>query len=95
MEYFDWNTLGSFAGAAFAVGLITQITKNIPGIMKIPTQLWSYILSLAVLLLSQAFTAGLTLSGAVISLFNAAMVSLSANGGYQALVKMKDSFTAE
>ena len=95
MEYLDWNMLGSFAGAASAVGLITQITKNIPGIAKLPTQLWSYILALAVLLLSQAFTVGLTLSGAVISLFNAALVSLSANGGYQALTKMKDSFTAE
>ncbi len=95
MEFLDWNILGSFAGAASAVGLITQITKNIPGIVKLPTQLWSYILALAVLLLSQAFTAGLTLSGAMISLFNAAMVSLAANGGYQALVKMKDSFTAE
>ena len=95
MEYLDWNMLGSFAGAASAVGLITQITKNIPGIVKLPTQLWSYILALAVLLLSQAFTAGLTLSGAVISLFNAALVSLSANGGYQALTKMKDSFTTE
>ena len=87
--------LGSFAGAASAVGLITQITKNIPGIVKLPTQMWSYILALAVLLLAQAFTVGLTLSGAVISLFNAALVSLSANGGYQALSKMKDSFTAE
>ena len=95
MEYLDWNMLGSFAGAASAVGLITQITKNIPGIVKLPTQMWSYILALAVLLLAQAFTVGLTLSGAVISLFNAALVSLSANGGYQALSKMKDSFTAE
>lgn len=95
MEYLDWNTLGSFAGASFAVGLITQLTKNIPGIAKLPTQLWSYILAVAVLLLSQAFTAGLTASGALISLLNAAMVSLSANGGHQALVKMKDSLTAE
>ena len=95
MEYLDWNMLGSFAGAAFAVGMITQITKNIPGIKNMSTQLWSYILSLAVLLLAQAFTDGLTLSGAVVSLFNAAMVSLSANGGYQALLKMKNSFTAE
>lgn len=95
MDFFDWNMLGGFAGAAFAVGLITQITKDIPGIVKMPTQLWSYMLALAVLLLSQAFTSGLTLSGAVISLFNAAMVSLSANGGYQAMLKMKNSFTAE
>lgn len=95
MEYLDWNALGSFAGAGFAVGMLTQLTKNIPGIAKIPTQLWSYILAVAVLMLSQAFTAGLTASGALISLLNAAMVSLSANGGHQALVKMKDSFTAE
>ena len=95
MDFFDWNVLGSFAGAAFAVGLLTQITKSIPGIVKLPTQLWSYILSLAVLLLSHAFTEGITLSAAALSLVNAAMVSLSANGGYHALVKMKNSITAE
>lgn len=95
MEYLDWNMLGSFAGAVFAVGLITQITKNIPLIDKLPTQLWSYALSLAVLLLAEAFTDGLTLSGAMIALFNAAMVSLSANGGYQALIRMKDSLKEE
>lgn len=95
MEYLDWNAMGSFSGAALAVGLITQMTKGIPAIKKMPTQLWSYLLSLAALLLSQAFTAGLTLSGAVLSLFNAAMVSLAANGGYQALIRMKDSIAPE
>ena len=95
MDFFDWNMLGSFAGAVFAVGLLTQITKSIPGIVKIPTQIWSYILALAVLELSAAFTQGLTLSGAALALFNAALVSLSANGGHQALVKMKDSIKTE
>jgi len=95
MDFLNWNLLGSFAGAAFAVALITQVTKNIPGIAKLPTQLWSYIIALATLLLAQLFTDGFTASGAVLSLFNAAMVSLSANGGYQALTKLKDSIASE
>lgn len=95
MDFLDWNVLGSFAGASFAVALLTQVTKNVPGIAKLPTQLWSYIVALATLLLAQFFTAGFSASGAVMALFNAAMVSLSANGGYQALVKLKGSVFGE
>ena len=29
MELFDWSLLGSYAGAVFAVGVLTQITKGI------------------------------------------------------------------
>lgn len=59
MELFDWSLLGTNAGAAMAVAVLTQITKEIPGIVKIPTQLWSYILALLTLLLADAVRAGL------------------------------------
>lgn len=87
MEFFDWNLLGSYAGAAAAVGVLTQISKEIPGIRAIPTRLWSYLLALITLLLALLFTQGFSLQGAVLSAFNAAIVSLAANGGYDALHK--------
>ena len=89
MEFFDWSLLGSYAGAALAVAVLTQITKGISGIVKIPTQLWSYVLALITLLLALIFGPGFSASGAVLALFNAALVSLAANGGYAAVERLK------
>ena len=89
MEFFDWSLLGSYAGAALAVAVLTQITKGIPGIVKIPTQLWSYVLALITLLLALLFGPGFSAPGAVLALFNAALVSLAANGGYAAVERLK------
>lgn len=85
MEFFDWNMLATYAGAAMAVGILTQLTKGIVQIEKIPTQIWSYVLSLVVLVLAQVFGDGISLQSAVLAVFNAAIVSLGANGGYDAL----------
>ena len=89
MELFNWNMLGSYAGAAFAVAVLTQITKGIPLVKRIPTQLWSYALALVTLLAAAVFGPGLTPQGAVLALVNAALVSLSSNGGYEALNRVK------
>lgn len=89
MEFFDWSLLGSHAGAVLAVAVLTQITKGIPGIVKLPTQLWSYVLALITLLLALAFGPGFSASGAVLALFNAALVSLAANGGYAAVERLR------
>ncbi len=90
MEFFDWDGLGSYAGAAAAVGLLTQITKDAPGIRRIPTQLWSYLLALGTLLLALTFGGGFSAKGAVLALFNAALVSLASNGGYAAVNRVKE-----
>lgn len=89
MEFFDWSMLGTGAGAAFAVAILTQLTKNIKGIRAIPTQLWSYILAVAVLMASMLFTEGFTAAGAGLAVVNAALVSLAANGGYAAVQRVK------
>ena len=89
MEFFDWSTLGTIAGASAAVGILTQLTKNIPGIKKIPTQVWSYILSLVILIVSQAVGGTLTIAAAGLAVINAAIVSLAANGGYDLMQRAK------
>ena len=94
MQFFDWNLLGSFAGAVFAVSVLTQITKEMPVVSRIPTQLWSYLLAFATLALAQIFTAGFQTGALVLVLFNAALVSLAANGGYEALIRMRDGLNA-
>ena len=94
MEFFEWNMLGSYGGAAAAVGVLTQISKEIPGIQRIPTQLWSYILALCTLVLAMIFTAGFSLQGLVLAMFNAAIVSLAANGGYCAIDRVKENLVS-
>ena len=89
MEFFDWNMLGTYAGAATAVGILTEITKNIPFIKKIPTLAWSYILALIVLLAAMIFGEGFTAEAAGLAVFNAAVVSLASNGGYEAIQRVK------
>ena len=91
MEFFDWNMLGSYAGAAMAVGVITEIIKDIPGIKKIPTQLMSYVLAFIVLICAMFFSGGFTAQGAALAVFNAALVSLGANGGYAAIQRVKEA----
>ena len=83
--------LGSYAGAVMAVGVLTQVSKEIPGVRRIPTQLWSYLLSFTTLVLAMAFTSGISMQGTVLAAFNAAIVSLAANGGYSALTGMKQN----
>ena len=95
MEFFDWKLLGEYAGAAAAVGILTELTKEIPGIRRIPTQLWSYLLAVVTLILALTFGGGITAQGAVLALFNAAVVSLSANGGYSAVKRVGTEKTAE
>ena len=87
MEFVSWEILGTYAGAMAMVGVITQLTKNIKFISAIPTQLWSYILSLVVMYCAGYFLGQLDLSNAVLIIFNAALVSLGANGGYEGIVR--------
>ena len=88
MEFVTWELLGTYAGATAMVGLITQLTKNIKFVSAIPTQLWAYIIALVTLLCANFFLGQLTLDTAVLLLFNAGLVSLAANGGYEGIVNM-------
>lgn len=88
LTFFDWSMLGSMSGAVLAVAVLTQLTKNIPGIAKIPTQIWSYLMAAVVLALALVFgETEVTANGVVLALINAAVVSLAANGGYEAVTR--------
>ena len=90
MDFFTWDILTTMAGATFAVAILTEITKGIPGIQKIPTQVWSFILAFIVLIGAQAALGTLSFSSGGIAILNAALVSLAANGGYDLLERIKN-----
>ena len=87
MEFVTWTTLGTYAGCLAMVLVITQFTKKLPFVSKIPTQLWSFVLAMLVLNLANYFTTGETMSSITLSVFNAIVISLAANGGFTSLNK--------
>lgn len=95
-EFFSWDLLGTYAGAVTAVTLLVQFTKGLPFIEKLPTQVWSYMLALATLLIALPFSAaGWTWEGAALALFNALVVALAANGAYEAVSSLPARIAAK
>ena len=88
MEFVTWEMLATHAGALAMVLIVTQFTKNLGFIAKIPTQVWSYIVALLILYPANFFIGTLTVENAVLILFNGIIVALAANGGFEALSKM-------
>ncbi len=87
MEFVEWSMLATYAGALAMVLIVTQFTKGFRLIKKLPTQLWSYIVSLIVLYPAYFFTRQLNISNAVLIVFNGVIVALAANGGFEAVKK--------
>ena len=83
-EFFTWELLGTYAGAVLGVTLITQFTKDW---IKIPTQLFSYIVSVIVLVSSSIVGSGVNFANIVLCLVNGVVVSLASNGAYSAVTR--------
>ena len=95
-EFFTWDMLGTYVGAVTAVSLMVQFTKGLPVIKSLPTQAWSYVLALVTLLIALPFgSAGWTWEGAALTVFNALVVALGANGAYEAVTKLPDRMAAK
>lgn len=87
-DFFTWQFLATFAGATAATALITQFVKGMfPA--TIPTRLVTYVVALVVIILATFFTGQLTVSSGILSILNAVLITLAANGGYDAITKMK------
>lgn len=79
----------TYAGATLATSLVTQLIKGVGFIDKIPTRLTSYVIALVVLIAATFFTGGLTLEASALCVINAVVVSLAANGAYDAIAHDK------
>lgn len=83
-EFFTWSSLATYAGATLATTLFTQLLKEVGFIKRIPTRLFSYIIAVVLLFFATLFTGGLTVETGALSLINAVVVSLAANGTFDA-----------
>ena len=82
-SFFTWEHLTTYAGAAAAVMIITQFTKELPVIKNISTRLWAYIVAAVLLVLSTVFTVRPISSSVILLCFvNAVIVAMAAVGGY-------------
>jgi hypothetical protein len=94
-EFFNWEMLGTYAGCTATVGVITQFVKGVGVLNRIPTQIVTYVLALVLMLLASVFTGGVTVEGAVLTVFNAVVVSLASNGGYSAVERIGEKMKQE
>ena len=88
-SFFDWPSLGTYAGATLAVMVVVEFTKELPGIKAIPTRLWAYIVAVALLVLSTVFTGNIDAPTVFLCFVNAVIVAMAAVGGYDITHKVK------
>ena len=94
-SFFTWADLASYAGATLAVLTIVQFTKDLPGINKIHTRLWAYLLSLVLLVLATVFTVDkITASDIGLCIVNAVIVAMAAVGSYHTVADVKEKSKA-
>ena len=79
-EFLTWEVLLTFTGLVTTTYMVTEFTKEIPLIKKIPTKYWSYIIALILLLATNLVTGSFKYADITLYLLNAIPVSLSANG---------------
>ena len=84
-EFFTWASLGTYAGAVLATTIITQLLKGISVFDKLPTRIFSYIIAVIVLLAATIFGGAVNVSAVALCFVNAAVVSLAANGAFDAI----------
>ena len=92
-QFLTWEMLGTYSGTLGMVLILTQLTKGLPGIQRVSTQLYSYLIALIVMTVTAIFGGRTAASDFVLLIFNAAVVALSANGGYDAMVRVMERKT--
>lgn len=81
---FTWAYLASIAGSTAFTLLFVQFFKvPLDKVWKIPTRVFVYIVSLAVMLIATLFTSGLTLESAALAACNALLAAFAAYGAYE------------
>ena len=89
-NFFTWDMLATFAGCMAATIVLTEFTKKF--IKIVPAQAISFIYALAILIVGQVVTKTFTPADILLDIVNAVTVSLSANGGFDAIKGVVETF---
>lgn len=85
-SFVTWETLLTFGGCVAGTILVTEFVKKLFG-ERVPAQLVSFLIAGVILFVGHLATGTFVWKEALLYLINAAAVSLSANGGFDALKK--------
>lgn len=87
-EFFTWSFLATYGGATLAVMTIVQFTKDLPGIRKIHTRLWAFLVAVIILITSTIFTVSpIYPSDILLCIINAVVVAMAAVGSYHTVAE--------
>ena len=90
-HFLTWGDLVTYGGAVMAVLIITEFTKELPGIRRIPTRLWAYLIALALLAAATVFTADrVRAEDMLLCLVNGVIVAMAAVGSYHSVQEQLD-----
>ena len=85
-SFFTWTDLMTYGGAVMAVLIITEFTKDLPGIRRLPTRLWAYLVALVILLAAAIFTGdSLRAEDVLLGFINGVIVAMAAVGSYHSV----------
>ena len=80
----SWDQLATIGGCAMMTMFIVQLVKApMDKVWKIPTRIIVFLIALVIMLLATYFTQGLTVSNALLTVFNAVISALTAMGAYE------------
>ena len=89
-DFFTWKALTTGGGALFATTAVTQLFKNTKYFARVPTRIFSYFVSLFILIGGMCATGAFSWSGLGLCFLNAVLVSLAANGAYDGIFSEKE-----
>lgn len=82
-EPLTWENLATVGGCAAFVLLFVQVTKRMmDALLPMPTELYAYVIAVITMLAATAFSAGLTVSNGLLTLFNGWLVACAAKRAY-------------
>ena len=85
-SFLTWGDLITYGGAVMAVLIITEFTKDLPGIRFLLTRLWAYLVSLVLLVAATVFTADKVYAEDILlCLVNGVVVAMAAVGSYHSV----------
>lgn len=79
-DFLTWEVLLTFTGLVTATHMVTEFTKELPLIKKMPTKYWSYLIALTLLISVNIVCGSFKYEDILLYLVNSIPVSLSANG---------------
>ncbi len=89
-SFFTWEQLATYGGATVATMLFVQFTKELPGVKKLPTRLWAFIVAAVLMILATVFTAPeITPAVILITVVNAVIVAMASCGEYDTLQSLR------